>query len=872
MEVLPSSVACDTAAEMADEKTGESQPLLNQEDGHPVQEVPILPLFDEGRMQTAASLNRNTPPPAEEPNTDEPENPFRLKNSETNEYQPLVTREHPHATSNVETMIHLLKGNIGTGIQAMPDALKNSGLVVGSFGIILVGIICIHCMHILVNCCHVLCNRTLKTTMSYADVTEYSFKMGPEKMQRYSQLARRTVNAFLLITQLGFCCVYFVYVAANIQVLMKAHFQLEWKIQVYMAILLVPFIFLSFVRSLKFLSPFSMIANLLMAVGIGIIFSFLLQDLPPVSSRPFFASFRQLPLFFGTAIYAFEGIGVILPLENQMKSPEDFGGFTGVLNTGMVIVMCLYTGVGFYGYLRYGDDVLGSITLNLPNENRLAASVQVMMIIAVFLSYALQMYVPVEIIWPWIKERVPAEKERLYNYLFRIGLVILTFFLGALVPNIGLFISLGWVKSVRKQKGCTFFDLVDGSCPSHLQVIITGTHPTELKPGCSLTVSGSLEKSSHPKQEVDLHAKECRIFASCPLSDGQYPFQPQKQTSLEVAREHLHLRPRTSLFASILRMRHMVTNAFHQWLHDHSFIGIHAPVITSNDCEGAGETFLVRPSSDFLVQEMGNEGSEQDMAYFGHKSYLTVSSQLHLEAAACGLSRVYSLGPAFRAENSQSTRHLSEFWMLELELGFLDELNSLLDLCENLLKDVTKSILESGGDDLNILWTENLETEGHVKALLERSFQRMTFKEAVEILKNKGRGLEVMQPGTLRRVQEMELVSHCGNQPVFITNWPADNKPFYMKWNHEKEAECFDLLTPIVGELVGGSLREDDPQALELRLSQTEKERLKWYVDLRRFGGLPMAGFGLGLERYLMFLLGVKNIKDTIPFPRWPHH
>ena len=150
------------------------------------------------------------------------------------------------------------------------------------------------------------------------------------------------------------------------------------------------------------------------------------------------------------------------------------------------------------------------------------------------------------------------------------------------------------MKSVRKQKGCTFFDLVDGSCPSHLQVIITGTHPTELKPGCSLTVSGSLEKSSHPKQEVDFHAKECRILGSCPLSDGQYPFQPQKPTSLEVGREYLHLRPRIGLFASILRMRHAVTHALHQWLHDHSFVGIHAPVITSNDCEGAGETFLVR--------------------------------------------------------------------------------------------------------------------------------------------------------------------------------------------------------------------------------------------------------------------------------------
>ncbi|XP_017772197.1 PREDICTED: proton-coupled amino acid transporter-like protein CG1139 isoform X2 [Nicrophorus vespilloides] len=356
---------------------------------------------------------------------------------------PVLNRNLESPTSNLETMIHLLKGNIGTGILAMPDAFRNAGLAVGFFGTLFMGAICTHCMHILVNSTHELCRRVQKPSLGFSEAGEVAFKTGPEPLQKYSQLVKSLINVFLCITQLGFCCVYFVFVAANLHDVIKNYF-FDMSVVWYLVMLLIPMIFLNWVKKLKYITPASLFASILTTSGLVIIFFYLLQDLPSTSTVNAFASWSQLPLYFGTAIYAFEGIGVILPLENNMQTPQDFGGWNGVLNTGMVIVACLYTAVGFFGYLKYGERAkYGSITLLLPDTDILAQSVRLMMAIAIFLSYCLQFYVPMNIVWPMIKKHLQTDKQIFYGeYVTRSCLVFLTFALAAAIPNLGAVISL----------------------------------------------------------------------------------------------------------------------------------------------------------------------------------------------------------------------------------------------------------------------------------------------------------------------------------------------------------------------------------------------------------------------------------------------
>ncbi|XP_047119233.1 proton-coupled amino acid transporter-like protein pathetic isoform X2 [Schistocerca piceifrons] len=360
------------------------------------------------------------------------------------DYDPLLQRDLEHPTSNLDTMIHLLKGNIGTGILAMPDAFRNAGLVVGTIGTLLMGVICTHCMHMLVKCSHELCRRNQVPSLGFSDVVETSFQTGPQPLRKYSSYAKVMINVFLCITQLGFCCVYFVFVAANLRDVMSYYFKWHLGIDAYLLLLLIPMIFLNWVKNLKYLTPISLFAAIVTVTGLGITFFYMLQGLPRTSSVKAFATWKQLPLYFGTAIYAFEGIGVVLPLENNMKTPQDFGGWTGVLNTGMVIVAALYTSVGFFGYLKYGEKVkLGSITLNLPQRDLLAQSVRLMMAVAIFFSYGLQFYVPMSIIWPLIRPRLETERaQMLGEYILRTVLVIFTFCLAIAIPNLGAVISL----------------------------------------------------------------------------------------------------------------------------------------------------------------------------------------------------------------------------------------------------------------------------------------------------------------------------------------------------------------------------------------------------------------------------------------------
>jgi len=365
------------------------------------------------------------------------------KNCNDDDYNPLLNRDLEHPTSNLDTMIHLLKGNIGTGILAMPDAFRNAGLIVGTVGTLIMGGICTHCMHMLVNCSHELCMRLQVPSLGFSEVCEAAFATGPESMRKLSRIVGFVTNMFLVITQLGFCCVYFVFVAANLQDVVH-HYWYKIDLHWYLLALLLPMIVMNWINNLKWLTPVSLFAALLTSSGLGITFFYMLQGLPRTSTVHAFSSWSQLPLYFGTAIYAFEGIGVVLPLENNMKTPQDFGGLTGVLNTGMVIVGCLYTAVGFFGYLKYGDKTsLGSITLNLPQGDLLAQSVRLMMAVAIFLSYGLQFYVPMSIIWPPIKARIADEQsQRVAQLLIRTGLVIITFGLAAAIPNLSDVISL----------------------------------------------------------------------------------------------------------------------------------------------------------------------------------------------------------------------------------------------------------------------------------------------------------------------------------------------------------------------------------------------------------------------------------------------
>lgn len=358
-----------------------------------------------------------------------------------NNYNPASERDLEHPTSNFDTLVHLLKGNIGTGILAMPDAFKNAGLVIGVLGTLFMGAICTHCMHILVECSHELCVRNQRPALSFSEVVEDAFSMGPVALRPHATKMRVVINIFLCITQLGFCCVYFLFVATNMQEAMQ-FLHLNINVHGCLALIYLPMVAINMVKNLKYLTPVSLIAALMTGWGLLVTFYYITQDLPHTSTVKAVASWYQLPLYFGTAIYAFEGIGMVLPLENNMKTPEAFGGWNGVLNTGMVIVASLYTAIGFFGYLKYGEHVKGSITLNLPKEF-LAQSVRAVMAAAIFLSYGLQFYVPMNIIWPYVKSKLTSENAIKHGEtITRVSLITFTFAAAAVIPNLSGVISL----------------------------------------------------------------------------------------------------------------------------------------------------------------------------------------------------------------------------------------------------------------------------------------------------------------------------------------------------------------------------------------------------------------------------------------------
>ncbi|CAH1123042.1 unnamed protein product [Ceutorhynchus assimilis] len=350
--------------------------------------------------------------------------------------------EHP--TSYGETLMHLLKGNIGSGIFAMGDGIRNAGIIVGPIVVLILGIICTHCQHILLKAARNLNDhKKLEVSPDFAETVELCFENGPPKIQGMSKFMKRMVNVFLCVTQLGFCCVYIVFISENIKQVLD-YYGYVLDVHLHMAIIILPILLTALIRNLKYLAPFSTLANVLMCVGIIIVLYYASQDLPDVTERRYVANWQQLPLFFGTAIYAFEGIGLVLPLQNEMKEPRKFTKPAGVLNLGMIIVTAAYLVVGCLAYIKYGDDIRGSVTLNLPQHEVLAQSVKVIIPCGILLTYALQFYIAVDIIWPNVKEFLgPNVKYPVFAELaFRSLLVLITFILAEAIPFLGLFISL----------------------------------------------------------------------------------------------------------------------------------------------------------------------------------------------------------------------------------------------------------------------------------------------------------------------------------------------------------------------------------------------------------------------------------------------
>ncbi|XP_058467632.1 proton-coupled amino acid transporter-like protein CG1139 [Malaya genurostris] len=349
-----------------------------------------------------------------------------------------------HKTTYLETMTHLLKGNIGTGCYAMGDAFKNGGLILAPILTLFLGFICVHCQHVLLNCANKLHlnQQTKGHPPDFAETVGLSFKAGPPRFRNLAKPMKMAVNIFICVTQLGFCCIYFVFISSNFKQIFD-RYDLILDVHYHMAILLIPIILTAIITKLKFLSYCSMIANIFMSLGIGITFYYAGQDLPSLTERRFVADWDQMPLFFGTAIFAFEGIALVLPLQNEMKQPHDFRKTFGVLNIGMVFIVTLFTSFGFVGYLKWGEDVEGTMTLNLPDDEILAESVKVMIALGVLLGYALQFFVAIAIMWPSVQCRLNITQHKtLAEMGFRVGMVFVTFIIAECVPKLSLFISL----------------------------------------------------------------------------------------------------------------------------------------------------------------------------------------------------------------------------------------------------------------------------------------------------------------------------------------------------------------------------------------------------------------------------------------------
>ncbi len=455
---------------------------------------------------------------------------------------------------------------------------------------------------------------------------------------------------------------------------------------------------------------------------------------------------------------------------------------------------------------------------------------------------------------------------------------------------------MGWVRTKRASKNVAFIAMNDGSTIKNVQIVVEMNEDFEkllenIHTGAALSVTGKLVESMGSGQKVEVHANTIEIFGKS--DPNEYPLQPKKH-SLEFLREKAHLRFRTNTFSAIARIRHAMIFAVHKFFNDRGFYNIHTPIITGSDAEGAGEMFQVTTMdlNNLPKDEEGGLNFKED--FFGKAANLTVSGQLEAELAALALSKVYTFGPTFRAENSNTTRHLAEFWMIEPEMAFND-INDDMDLAEDMLKYVIQYALDNCMDDLEFLSKRLQDEEKNKKAdqrsmelikklrfVLENPFARVTYTEAINILRNskpnKKKKFQFVIEGwgaDLQSEHERYLVEKHFKTPVILTDYPKEIKAFYMKQNDDgKTVRAMDVLFPQIGEIIGGSQREEDYDKLYNRMKEMNipEESMWWYLETRKFGSVPHAGFGLGFERLILFLTGMGNIRDVIPFPRTPQN
>ena len=431
----------------------------------------------------------------------------------------------------------------------------------------------------------------------------------------------------------------------------------------------------------------------------------------------------------------------------------------------------------------------------------------------------------------------------------------------------------GWVRNHRKQKEFGFIDFSDGTCFGTIQLVYDNSLEnfdsiTKIKVGSSLEVTGTVIKSQGSGQEFEIKVSNIVLVGDCP---DEYPIQPKRHTR-EFLREQAYLRPRTNLFNAVFRVRSIAAYAIHKYFQENGYVYFHAPLITASDCEGAGQMFQVTTLDLERVAKSGKV--EYDKDFFGKMAALTVSGQLEAETFAMAYKKVYTFGPTFRAENSNTKTHASEFWMIEPEIAFCD-LHQDMDIMEGMLKYVVNYVLENAKAEMEFF--DKFVEKGlldKLNKLLTSHFTRISHHDVITILKEaKVKWEFAPEYGEDIAKEHEKYITEYFNGPVFITDWPKDIKAFYMKLNPDGETvAAVDLEVPGAGELMGGSQREENYDKLVKRMDELkmEKDSMDWYLNLRKFGGCPHSGFGMGFERLLIYLTGVENIRDVIPYPRTP--
>ncbi len=432
----------------------------------------------------------------------------------------------------------------------------------------------------------------------------------------------------------------------------------------------------------------------------------------------------------------------------------------------------------------------------------------------------------------------------------------------------------GWIRTVRDNKNFAFVELNDGSFFKSLQIVVDGSlenfnEVVKLGVGSSITVYGEVVESKGEKQAFEIKATKVEVEGESP---EDYPLQ-KKRHSPEFLRTIAHLRPRTNLYSAVFRVRSVAAYAIHKYFNELNFVYVHSPILTGSDCEGAGEMFNVTTLDPRKVKldEKGEIDYKED--FFGKMMSLSVSGQLNAETFAQAMRNVYTFGPTFRAENSNTTRHAAEFWMMEPEIAFAD-LNDNMDLAEDMIRYVVKYVLENAPEEMEFFNSfVDKDLMGRLTNLVDSEFGRVTYTEAIEILKNSGENFEydVEWGIDLQTEHERYLAEKVYKRPVFVTNYPKEIKSFYMKLDEDgKTVAACDLLVPGIGELIGGSQREENYDVLLQRMKDCglNPEDYWWYLELRKYGTTKHAGFGLGFERLIMYITGVSNIRDVIPYAR----